>query len=145
MIPIMKTHMRSVRRASLAGGLLLALIAALFAGCTSITSNTTQYPGALHPPPADPAKVEITRSEPKRPHDKLGEISVDVSTDPAPPIEKVEQKLRDEGAKLGADAVVIVYDRVQPIGAWVTGGYWNRSVDVEKGQRIVGVAIKYKN
>ncbi|MGC4075020.1 MAG: hypothetical protein QM760_21475 [Nibricoccus sp.] len=56
----------------------------------------------------------------------------------------MEDKLRSEGAKLGADAVVIVYDRVQPIGAWVTGGYWNRSVDVEKGQRIVGVAIKYK-
>jgi hypothetical protein len=48
------------------------------------------------------------RSEPTRPNDRLGEIMIDASTDPAPPLTEVEAKLRKEAAKLGADAVVVV-------------------------------------
>jgi hypothetical protein len=51
--------------------------------------------------PGDPAKAEILRSEPTRPNDRLGEIMIDASTDPAPPITEVEAKLRKEAAKLG--------------------------------------------
>ena len=107
-------------------------------------SHTTQYVGAPHFPPSDPAKVEILRTQPTRPHDQLGEIVVDASTDPAPPVTEVEQRLRQEAAKIGADAAVVVYDRIQPIGVFVTGGYWSRGVSTITGRKLVGIAIKYK-
>jgi hypothetical protein len=100
--------------------------------------------GAPHQLPSDPAAVTILRTEPTRPHDRLGEVLVDASTDPAPPIAKVEEKLRQEAAKLGADAVVVVYDRVQPTAVYVTGGWWTRNVQTVTGRKLIGVAIKYK-
>ena len=74
----------------------------------------------------------------------MGDILVDASTDPAPPIEKIEAKLRDEASKLGADAVVVVYDRVQPTAAYVSGPLWDRSIQAVTGRKVVGVAIKYR-
>ncbi len=65
--------------------------------------------------------MEILRGEPSRPHDRLGEIVVDASIDPPPPIEKVEAKLRSEASKLGADVVIVVSDRVQEVGAFLSG------------------------
>ena len=70
--------------------------------------------GAPHFAPTDPKTVEIMRSE----------------------------RLRDEGAKLGASAVVVVFNKVQPNGAYVTGGWYTRSVQVTEGRKIVGVAIR---
>jgi hypothetical protein len=79
-----------------------------------------------------------------RPHVRLGEIVIDASTEPAPPVTEVEAKLRAEAGKLGADAVVVVVDRVQPVGAFVSGPWFGRDVDVFKGRKLVGVAIKYE-
>jgi hypothetical protein len=70
---------------------------------------------------------------------------VDASTDPAPAVTKVEERLRKEAAKIGADAVVVVYDRVQPLGVIVSGGYWYRSASTITGRKLVGIAIKYKS
>ena len=103
-----------------------------------------QYVGVAHQPPGEAAKVEILRAEPTRPHDRLGEVMVDATTDPAPPIEKVEERLRQEAATLGADAVVVVHDRIQPTAVYVTGGWWTRSVQTVTGRKLIGVAIKYK-
>jgi hypothetical protein len=94
--------------------------------------------------PAIRRKYRSCAPEPTRPHDRLGEITVDASTDPAPPIEKVEDKLRAEAAKLGADAAVVVYDRIAPIGAYVTGPWWGRNLDTISGRKLVAVAIKYR-
>ena len=69
---------------------------------------------------------------------------VDATMDPAPPIEEVEERLRQEAATLGADAVVIVHDRIQPTAVYVTGGWWTRSVQTVTGRKLIGVAIKYK-
>ena len=69
---------------------------------------------------------------------------VDASTEPAPPIAKVEDKLRTEAGKLGADAVVVVYDRVQAVGAYVSGPWFDRSVNPITGRKVVGVAIRYR-
>jgi hypothetical protein len=123
--------------------LVLAPLALLLASCATMDSHTTQYVGAPHQPPSDPAKVEILRTQPTRPHVQLGEIVVDVSTDPSPPVAEVEQRLRQEAAKIGADAAVVVYDRIQPIGVYVTGGYWSRGVSTITGRKLVGIAIKY--
>ena len=100
--------------------------------------------GAPRFPPSDPARAQILRVEPQRAHGRLGDIVVDASTDPAPPIEKIEAKLRDEAGKLGADAVVVVYDRVQPTAAYVSGPLWDRSIQAVTGRKVVGVAIKYR-
>ena len=123
--------------------LVLAFPVAMLVGCATVDAMSTAYIGAPHPPPTDPAHVAILREPPKRAHDGLGEIVVDASTQPAPPIEQIEDKLRTEAAKLGAEAVVIVVDRVQPIGFYVYGPWWG-SVEPVMGRRVVGVAIKYR-
>lgn len=122
----------------------LAGYALMLAGCATVSATSTQYVGAPHPAPSDPAKVEILRAEPTHPFDRLGEISVDASVEPSPPIADIEAKVRSESAKLGADAVVIVLDRVVPTGVYVSGPWWGRNVDTITGRKLIGVAIKYK-
>ena len=121
------------------------LVLCALVACATVDATTTQYVGAPHFPPSDPARVEIVRAEPTRAYDRLGEIVIDASTDPAPPITEVEAKLRNEAGKLGADAVVVVYDRLQPVAAYVSGPLWARSVETVTGRKVVGVAIKYRS
>lgn len=123
-----------------------ALIASALAlaACATVDAQTTAYVGVEHPAPTVPADVQILRTEPTRPHVRLGEILIDASVDPAPPITQVEQKLREEGAKLGADAVVVVYDQIQPVAAYVTGPLWSRDIDTIQGRKLKGIAIKYQ-
>ena len=44
---------------------------------------------------------------------------------------------------MGADAAVVVYDKTQTTGAYVTGPWWGRSVQTVQGRVIIAVAIKY--
>ena len=44
--------------------------------------------------------------------------------------------------KLGADAAVIVYDPIQPVGVEVSGGWWNRTDSTITGRKLVRVAIE---
>jgi hypothetical protein len=122
----------------------LIAFAMLLAACATVDVTTTQYLGAPRYQPTEPTAVQILRTEPTVPHDRLGEIMVDASTEPAPPITEVEQKVCKAAAKLGADAVVVVYDRVQPVAAYVSGPWWGRSVDTVSGRKLVAVAIRYK-
>jgi hypothetical protein len=135
-------------------GLLVLLLSAALAGiltsCASVDATSAQYVGVSHYPPSDPAAVQILRAQPTQPHERLGEVVIDASTDPAPPVSKVEDKVRAEAAKIGADAAVIVTDRIQPEGFYVTGGggYWNwggnQTAEPILGRKIVAVAIKYQ-
>ena len=84
------------------------------------------------------------RTEPTAPHDRLGEIVVDASTDPAPPVTEIERKMAEAAAKMGANAVVVVLDRVQPVAAYVTGPWWGRSVESIAGRKVIGVAIRFR-
>ena len=126
--------------------LVAALVASVLAlgACASVDAQTTAYVDVEHPEPTLPNEVQVLRTEPTRPHVRLGEILVDASVDPAPPITEVEQKLREEGAKLGADAVVVVYDRIQPVAAYVTGPLWSRDIETIQGRKLKGIAIKYQ-
>jgi hypothetical protein len=141
---VFATRSNVARRTRRFGLSLLMACAGLFASCATIDATATPYVGAPHPPPTNPANVQILRTEPTRPHVRLGEIVLEATTDPAPPIEKVEAKLREEGAKLGADAVVVVLDRIQAIGGYVSGPWWGRTVETETGSKLIGVAIKYQ-
>ena len=73
----------------------------------------------------------------------MGYIVVDAPTDQLPSIEEVVAKVRSEAGKLGADAVVVVYDRVQPVAQYVGMG-WDTTVETVEGRKLAGVAIKYR-
>ena len=80
-----------------------------------MSTRVQPYLGGPTFPPTDPAKVAILRSEPSRPHERLGEVFAEPSGDPT--AAQYEQALREGGAKMGADAVVVVYDRMQVVGS----------------------------
>jgi hypothetical protein len=111
-------------------------------GCNTISLQTNQYIGVPTYPPTDPATIQVMRTEPTRPNVKLGEITVEPSSMNTP-VAKIESKLQEAAAKMGANAVVIVVDRTQNMGAVVTGGWYNRQISPVIGRVIVGVAIHY--
>jgi hypothetical protein len=121
-----------------------AAIVILFAvtGCNTVSINSNQYLGVQTYPPSDPAQIQILRKEPTRPHVQLGEIRAEPSSDNVP-AQKIEESLRNAAAKMGADAVVIVFDRTEVTGAMINGPWFGRSVQTIMGRVIVGVAIKY--
>ena len=129
-----------------------SLVSCTFAlvSCASIDSfmglepTTTPYVSAPQLAPSDPAAVKVVRTEPLEPHERLGEVVIDMSITVPPKIEDVEALLVQESAKLGANAVVIVVDRVQPSDGYVTGDYWGRPMESVTGRKTIGVAIKYK-
>ncbi len=122
-------------------GLAAFLISAT--GCQTVSTTHTQQVGGPKYPPSDPAQVQILRAEPNRPHVRLGEVRAEPS-DEHMDAAKIEEALRKEAAKLGADAVVVVYDRTETTGAVVTGPWWGRSIQRLEGRVVIAVAIKYQ-
>lgn len=127
-----------------AQALVAALTLAALTGCTSLETRTMPYVGAPRLAPTDPAKIELLRAPPTREHDRLGEVTVDASVDPSPPMEKIEAALKEQVAALGADAVFIVHDGIHPVGYYAWGPWWSPSVSTIAGRIVVGVAVKYK-
>ena len=124
---------------------LLFPVVALFAltGCNTVSTSHTQDIGGPKYPPSDPSSVQILRTEPTRPHVRLGEVQAEPSSESVD-VTLIEAALRKEAAKLGADAAVVVADRTQVTGAYVTGPWWGRSVDTVQGRVVIAVAIKYQ-
>jgi hypothetical protein len=116
-------------------------LTALLAGCSFVSTRVQPYLGDPMFPPTDPAQVAILRSEPTRPHHRLGEVFVEPSGDPT--AAQYEQALREGGAKMGAEAVVVVYDRMQVLGTVLTGPWWAPSASPIVGRVVVGLAIRY--
>jgi len=123
---------------------LLAIPLLLLIACASIDSHVNQYIGVASHPPTDPAKIEIIRlPATTRPFDKIGDIYLTASVDPAPEVAKVETKLRADAAKLGADAVLINFDQIIPVGAYVSGWY-APTYQTITARRVIATAIKFK-
>jgi len=116
----------------------------LLNGCASLSVRTVPYLGVPRYASTAPASIGILQQAPARAHEKLGEVVVDASADPAPPVEKIEAALRSEAARLGADAVVLVHDQMHLLGGYVYGPWWSPAVAPIHGRVIIGVAIKYK-
>jgi hypothetical protein len=139
----------------LAGFCVLSLWVALACGvtsCSTIGARTTPYATAPQLPSTSPDLVKILLRQPPGPYQELGTIVVDGPTEPMPGPEKFEEALRQKAAGLGADAVLVVGDRVQadglvgdlpPSDYYRVGGYWTRSIETISGRQIVAVAIKY--
>ena len=111
-------------------------------GCASISVSSKAYLGSPKYAPSDPAKVQILASEPKEPKDQLGEVRLSVAESPSR--EKLEEKLRQAAAKLGADAVFVVYDKTHVFPLVYVGWGGPGAVSEEARREIVAVAIKYK-
>jgi hypothetical protein len=108
---------------------LLVVVACLQVSCAYVDATTTQYVGVPRFPPGDPAAVKVLRAAPMETHDRLGEILLDISVDPAPPVEDVEARLREEAAKMGGNAVFVVRDQLMP----------------GVGRKLIGVAIRTRS
>lgn len=121
----------------------LALAALLLVtGCNTVSSSYTQAIGAPTFPPTNPSNVEVLRAPPTKSHVRLGEVTVEPFNHPT--MAQIEGALQKEGAKLGANAVVIVYDQTQTVGAFVTGPWYGRTVSPIEGRVIKAVAIRYQ-
>jgi hypothetical protein len=123
--------------------LLAALVMSFATGCQTVSTTHTQEIGGPKFAPSDPTKVEILRTEPTRAHVRLGEVQAEPS-DMNVDVSKIEDALRKEAAKLGADAAVVVADKTQVTGAVVNGPWWGRSVEAVQGRVVIAVAIKYQ-
>lgn len=134
----MKPHRPQILLAAI-GGLFLVVLT----GCTSLSTETIPYLGVARHPATDWEQVEILQAMPEREHTKLGEVVASVSLNPSPKVEKVERAMRRKAAALGADAVVLIRDRVEVTGSWMSGPYWSPHVSPIRDRVIVGVAIKY--
>ena len=125
---------------SLAGFVGLALLS----GCSAlnpVSIKIVPLGGAPQYPPTEPGIVAILHQEPSRPHAALGEIYAEPQGSPKP--SAIAEKLREAGAQLGADAVVIVADRQLVMGAIVTTTWAEKHILATPDHVIVGVAIRY--
>ena len=104
------------------------LVALLLAGCAYVEATTVPYVGVPTFAPVDPSTVQVLLAEPKRRHDRLGEVVLYASPDPAPTPADIEQRFREEAAKWGANAVYVVRDLLPPGG----------------DRQLVGIAIRYR-
>ena len=130
-------NLRTVRRAF--------AIAALIGGVchAQISVSTIPYPDVPVLKPTDAAKVQILRAEPARPHQKLGEITVNAAADPTATAQQVEERLRAAAGKLGADAAVIVVDPRQP-SAVGSRSWWGTPKSRMTAGDVIAVAIRYQ-
>jgi hypothetical protein len=112
-------------------------------GCSSINVNTKAYLGSPKYAPGDPARVAILAAEPKQATERLGEIMLSVGGNP--PREKLEDELKRAAAKLGADAVFVMYDKTHVFPV-VYADWWGGPYGVYESvcRDIVAAAIKYK-
>jgi hypothetical protein len=110
---------------------------------TQISAHTTPYASGPPQPPTQPAAVRILRFGTTQPNQQLGEIVLIIPTGTPEPKQQVEDKLRDEAAKLGADAVVVVDDRIQSEGAAIDYN-WYMTYPALNGEKVVAKAIKFE-
>lgn len=116
---------------------------ALVASCNTVSIQTDQYVGVPTFAPTQPASVQILRAAPTRPNVRLGEIVAEPQGSPS--VTEIESKLQESASKMGANAVVIVADRTELMGAYVSGPWYGRELSPVYGRVIVGVAIRYTN
>ena len=107
---------------------LAILLVLTLAACAYVDARTTQYVGVARFPPTDPGSVKVLAAEPRERFDRLGEVLLDMSLDPKPPVEDIERKLREEAAKWGAHAIYVVRDTITPAD----------------GHKLIAIAIRFR-
>lgn len=125
------------RLSRLAMALACTLALLVVAGCAGVSVQSKQFLGLPSYPPSDPASVQILRDNVARPHQNLGEITLIPDSDV--PVQKIEAKLREAAARMGADAAVIVSDRERPVGL----NFPRREIRAAHERLITATAIKF--
>lgn len=119
-------------------------VAAGLVGCSSYESSSRVYSNATSLAPTQPELVQVLHEVPTRPYQRIGEVHVESSVDPTPDAIEIDNRLRRDGAALGADAVVVVHDIVRPVAADAPWCPWSDHVDVTNGRHLIAVAIRYQ-
>ena len=107
--------------------LAIAVLAALLASCTFVEATTTWYDGLPKYERTDPGKVQVLMKEPTVRFERIGEVKLNISVDPPAPIADIEDKLREEASRWGADAVYVIRD----------------TISKREGHQLVAIAIRY--
>jgi uncharacterized protein YbjQ (UPF0145 family) len=55
-------------------------------------------------------------------------VLLDISLDPAPSVAEIEQRLREEAGKMGANAVYVIRDAIRP----------------GEARKLIGIAIRFR-
>jgi len=105
------------------------------AGC--VVSQSARFVVAPQYASTSPASVQVLREYPSQPYESLGEVLIEPQTVNGSE-ERLADALREQGARLGADAVVVVFDHI------VRAGYWRSDWDIQPyyGRGVRAVAIK---
>jgi hypothetical protein len=94
-----------------------------------VDATSTRYSGVETFPPTDPATVQVLDREPKARHDRLGEVKLDISLDPPATVADIDNRLREEAAKMGANAIYVIDGRVSA---------------ADKQRKLVGIAVRIR-
>jgi len=107
----------------------------VIAACASPPVRIMPFVGVSAYPPTDPANVMVLRTGPERPFERLGQIILE----PEKPVsvQEIEQRLREAGAGMGANAVVIQADMTMQVG--------ESRPEMAGGQIITAIAIRFKD
>lgn len=120
----------------------LAALALFAGGCASVPTTSHAYLGTTPCSPTTTASIRILREAPKAAYVSLGEIRAEPCREDLSNA-KIEEALKLEAAKLGADAIILKSDKMEITGAASTGPRWGRAYDKVMDRVIVAVAIKY--
>ncbi len=125
---------------------IVLLLVLAFAVACAPALKVKYFQDARAYPPTAPGAVDLLRVEPRRPHDAFALIRYDPPRDMGR--REVERKLKEKGAAIGADALVIEVDTVFREHTWVgpyrpyRGRRVHRSVTRERV--LEAVAIRYR-
>lgn len=133
----MRHTRQTIFQTLLAGGLLL------MAACSPVQVKSFRFLGVPEASATDPAQVQILRVPPLRRFERLGRIDAvpqgnDVDN------AKIEDAIRKEAAKMGADAVIIGFEGERPTGFSIQGFPGDAEARREMNRVIVGTAIKFR-
>ena len=85
------------------------LLVLMLVGCIPyVDATSTRYDGVEKFSPTDPATVQVLDREPKQRHERLGEVKLDISIDPPASVADIDSRLREEAAKMGANAIYVI-------------------------------------
>jgi len=105
-----------------------ALLACALVSCAYVEASRVNYVGVPRYPAVKPEQVQVLPREPAQRHERLGEVLPDTPVDPAPPVEDIEARLREEAAQMGANAIYVIRDVARP----------------GESRKLVGIAIRYQ-
>jgi hypothetical protein len=119
---------------------LAILISAGLIACMLLpSSGITYYPGAPKFSPTSSGQVAMLREEPQQANVQLGEVWV--NPQPGSSLSYVENQLKQQAATLGANAVVVIYDKFS--NGQVASGF-GQGPKVAPTNGVVGVAVRYQ-